>query len=274
MEIYRFHKGTTPLLISMPHVGTFVPNHIEERLTKQARVLPDTDWHIARLYDFAADLGVSLIAANYSRYVVDLNRPPDNTPLYPGAANTELCPTTLFDGSPIYSEGELPDSEEIRERREQYWQPYHNQIQTELSRLKTTHGVALLWDAHSICSHVPRLFAGRLPDLSLGTNSGLSAAPELAKRLLAIAESADDYTAVLDGRFKGGYITRHYGRPDAGIHAVQLELVWATYMQEVAPFSFEEERAASIRPVLRRLLESALNWAEETQPVAVPESLL
>jgi N-formylglutamate deformylase len=260
MEIYQFTAGRTPLLISIPHAGTHLPPELEPRLTERALALPDTDWHVPLLYDFAAALGAGVLVATHSRYVIDLNRPPDNQPLYPGARNTELVPLTLFDEGPIYWHGAGPDSVEVEERLERYWRPYHERLAAELAALRDRFGVALLFDAHSIRSVVPRFFEGRLPDLNLGTGNGTSAAPDLAEILLEIASGSADYCAVLNGRFKGGYITRHYGRPDQGVHAVQLELSQRTYMEEEPPFAFRDDLAAGIQPVLRRLVQAMADW--------------
>lgn len=260
MEPYRFTTGSAPLLVSMPHVGTHLPTDIAARMNPAARALSDTDWHVDRLYDFLDQLGASVIAANHSRYVIDLNRAPDDRPLYPGASNTELCPTTSFDEQPLYRAGQAPDAAEVALRRRFAWQPYHDRLRQELEALKARHGLALLWDAHSIRSRVPRFFEGRLPDLNLGTGGGVTADPDLLARLAASA-GAGNYNCVANGRFKGGYITRNYGRPAAGIHAVQLELSQITYMDEDPPYGFREDLAAGIRPLLRRLLETALDWA-------------
>ncbi len=263
MEVapFLFRAGRIPLLVSMPHVGTHIPADIAAVLTDEALAVPDTDWHVDRLYDFLDDLGASVIAATHSRYVVDLNRAPDGADLYPGRHTTELCPTTGFFRQPLYRDGRLPDDAEIARRVDAYWQPYHTALAAELERLRSLHGLALLWDAHSIASEVPRFFEGRLPDLNLGTNGGASCDPALAARVMTVAEAAQGYSAVLDGRFKGGYITRHYGRPDDGIHALQLELSQRTYMEEGAPFTFREELADQVRPVLRAMLEAAVAWA-------------
>ena len=263
MDPYRFIPGESPLLVSMPHVGTHVPEEIAARMTEPALSLPDTDWHVDRLYDFLGDLGASVIAATHSRYVIDLNRDPAGKPLYPGASETELCPTTMFDSGAIYLEGGAPDAAEVARRRETVWQPYHDRVSETLAALKARHGLALLWDAHSIRSQVPRFFEGRLPDLNLGSAGGTTAAPELIARLADTAASAaaEGYSHAVDGRFKGGYITRAYGNPGAGIHALQLELSQITYMDENPPYGFRDDLAAQVRPVLRRLLEAALNWA-------------
>jgi N-formylglutamate deformylase len=262
-EPFRFTPGTVPLLVSLPHVGTGVPPEIEARLTGAARALPDTDWHVDRLYDFLGELGASVLAATQSRYVVDLNRAPDDAPLYPGASNTGLCPAATFGESPIYLDGRAPGAEEIAARRETYWRPYHDRLAATLDEMRARHGTALLWEAHSIRSRVPRFFAGRLPDLNFGTGGGVSADPGLLARLAAVAEAAQGYSHALNGRFKGGYITRTYGDPTGGVHAVQLELSQITYMDEEPPYNFREDLAAGIRPVLRRLLETALAWAGE-----------
>jgi N-formylglutamate deformylase len=261
MDVFRFTPGTTPLLVSMPHAGTHVPERLAVRMNDSARTVPDTDWHVDRLYDFLEDLGASVIQATHSRYVVDLNRPPDSAPLYPGAANTGLCPTEQFDGAPIYRPGQAPEDAEVQERLKLFWRPYHDRLSAELRALKARHGVALLYEAHTIRSRVPRLFDGRLPDINLGTADGASAAADLAALLLATAAKSDTYSSVLNGRFKGGYITRHYGRPEEGFHAVQLELTQLTYMDEDPPFGFRDDLAAGIRPVLRAIIQSMLGWA-------------
>lgn len=261
MDIFRFTPGTTPLLVSMPHAGTHVPERLAVRMNDGARTVPDTDWHVDRLYDFLGDLGASVIRATHSRYVVDLNRPPDSAPLYPGAANTGLCPTEQFDGAPVYRPGQAPEDAEVQERLKLFWRPYHDRLSAELQALRARHGVALLYEAHTIRSRVPRLFDGRLPDINLGTADGASAAADLAVLMLATAETSNRYSSVLNGRFKGGYITRYHGRPAEGIHAVQLELTQLTYMDEDPPFAFRDDLAGMVRPVLRAIVESMIGWA-------------
>jgi N-formylglutamate deformylase len=265
---FRFTQGTRPLLISMPHVGTHVPPALAERLTVEARQVHDTDWHLERLYDFANALGASVLVATHSRYVVDLNRPPDNQNLYPGQDTTGLCPVDTFDKTPVYARADVPDDREIMARCNAIWQPYHQQLQTELERLKAAHGTVVLWDAHSIRSVLPRFFEGKLPDLNLGTANGASCDPELARTLLCIGEAATGYQAVLNGRFKGGHITRQYGRPLEGVHAVQLEMTQCSYMQEAMPFDYLPEQASKVQPHLRAMLEAALNFAESRGAVA------
>jgi N-formylglutamate deformylase len=266
MNLYSFHPGTTPLILSMPHVGTDLPPAIADRLTPEARSLPDTDWHVDRLYAFAEALGAGILKATQSRYVVDLNRAPDGKALYAGASNTELVPTTTFEDRPIYRVGQGLGEGEAEERRARYWQPYHDRLAAELDRVRSRFGMALLFDAHSIRSQCPRFFEGRLPDLNIGTGGGASADPLLAEKLLAIAAVATPYSSVLNGRFKGGYITRHYGKPAEHIQAVQLELAQIAYMDEDAPYTFRCELAERLRPTLRCLLLALLEWARARQP--------
>lgn len=260
MDLFRFREGTAPLLVSVPHDGRHVPDAIAARMTEAARRIPDTDWHVARLYDFAHELGASVIEATHSRYVVDPNRDPKGSALYPGADNTEICPLQTFDLKPIYLDGETPDEAEVQERIATYWRPYHGRVAAELDRLRATFGVVVLFDAHSIRSRVPRFFDGVIPDFNLGTASGASADGGLARRAFAVLDGARGYSAVLDGRFTGGYITRHYGDPTNGVHAIQLELSQATYMNEAYPFDYRPELAEKIRPVLRCLIETIVDW--------------
>ena len=259
---FRFRAGTRPLLISMPHVGTHVPAALAIRFTDEARHVPDTDWHLERLYDFADALGASVLVATHSRYVIDLNRPPDGASLYPGQSVTGLCPIDTFDNTPIYAAGDVPDEAEIAARREAIWHPYHQQVTTELARLKATHGIAALWDAHSIRSVLPRFFEGKLPDFNLGTGRGTSCDSALAHAVFGIAQQAAGYTSVLNGRFTGGYITRHYGQPTQNVHAIQLEMTQSSYMQERLPFDYLPELALRVQPHLRHMLEAVMHFAK------------
>lgn len=260
MDLYRFQPGTTRLLVSIPHAGTFLPPSLAARMTTPARALPDTDWHVDRLYDFLGDLGASALVATHSRYVVDLNRPADDTSLYPGLTETGVCPAQTFDGEDIWQPGEAPDVAETAGRIAQYWQPYHDRLRLEIDTLRARHGSVVVWDAHSIRSRVPRLFAGELPVLNFGTNDGLSCDADLSGRLLGRALGASRYPAVLDGRFKGGHITRAYGDPARNVHAVQLELAQRSYMDEES-CEFLPEAAAEIRAVLRDLVAIAAGQA-------------
>jgi len=261
-KTFEVRRGTDALLISMPHTGTLLPPDMSARLTDAARALPDTDWHMERLYDFVDGLGASVIVARYSRYVIDLNRPRDDTSLYPGQETTGLCPVDTFHREPLYAKGQQPDAAEIQRRIEEYWDPYHAALRSELDRMRARHGRVVLWDAHSICSVLPRFFEGRLPDLNLGSSSGTACDTGLAQLVMEIARNHPRYSAVLDGRFKGGYITRRYGRPTEGIHAIQLELAQLTYMQEEYPYSFDERLAATLRPMLIQMLRETLRWLQ------------
>lgn len=261
---FTFTAGPAPLLVSIPHAGTHVPDDLLARMTPAAQALPDTDWHLGRLYDFLADLGANVLAANWSRYVIDCNRPPDDAPLYPGARGTGLYPVTLFDGSPVYSDGTEPDAADKATRLDTVWRPYHETLDLTLARLQAEHDYALLFDAHSIRSVVPALFDGRLPDFNVGTNGGMAAAAVLEAAMTRVYAAADDYTTTCNGRFKGGYITRRYGAPKNHIHAVQLELAQVTYMDEDPPFAYRDDRAARVQPVLRDALAAMLDWGRRT----------
>jgi N-formylglutamate deformylase len=255
---HTLHRGSTPLLVSLPHVGTLIPEALQALFVPRALAVEDTDWCLETVYDFAHELGASVLVPQYSRYVIDLNRPPENAPMYPGANNTELCPTRFFTGEPLYRPGCEPGPAQVAERLATYWRPYHDALAGELARLKAEHGHALLWDGHSIKSQLPWLFDGRLPDLNLGTVNGSSCAPALRQSLMDVLASQSSYSHVTDGRFKGGWITRHHGRPQDGIHAVQLEQCWSTYMLEAPPFEPDPARLAALRPVLRALLQAML----------------
>ncbi|HRG14638.1 MAG TPA: N-formylglutamate deformylase [Pseudomonadota bacterium] len=258
MDIVSVHRGSSPLIVSCPHDGSFIPDAIGARMTPRARLAPDTDWHISRLYDFARDeLGASMLVPAHSRYVVDLNRPPDGVALYPGRRETGLVPTVRFDGEPVYLDGQEPDADEIRARVERYWRPYHEALAAEIARVHAEHGRVLLWEAHSIRSVVPMFFDGRLPDLNVGTADGAAAGPALTARLRTVLEAQTDYTHVINGRFKGGYITRHYADPARGIEAVQLEMAQCCYMDEDR-FAYRDALAARLQPRLNALLAAAL----------------
>ena len=263
MKHFILHRGSAPLLVSLPHDGTAIPDAIARRMTPAALRVPDTDWHVGQLYAFAEELGASLIAPRWSRYVVDLNRPPDGHALYPGRSETALVPVDTFAGEPIYRDGEIPDADEIAGRVQDYWRPYHHALQEELQRLHARHGGVVLWDGHSIRSRVPMFFEGRLPDFNLGTAGGTSCSPPLQERLAAVlrehagGDGVHGHDHVVNGRFKGGYITRHYGRPESGIDAVQLELAQCTYMDEDG-FEFRPARAAGVQRVIRALLQTCL----------------
>jgi N-formylglutamate deformylase len=259
--VFTLHRGGMPLLVSLPHVGSAIPEDQRTRYVERALAVEDTDWHLDQLYSFVRELGASLIVPRHSRYVIDLNRPPEDAPMYAGVNNTELCPTRFFTGDPLYRDGMAPDAREISRRRETFWRPYHDALDEELARLKAAHGFAILFDGHSIKSELPWLFEGRLPDLNLGTVDGASCAPSLRSALVKVLEAQTAFTQVVDGRFKGGYITRQRGRPREGIHAVQLEMCWSSYMAEQPPFQVDPGRAATLLPVLQALVRAMLAWA-------------
>ena len=257
-DTYTLHRGAAPLLVSLPHDGSEIPAAIAARMTDAARAVPDTDWHVSRLYAFARELGASMLVPRYSRYVVDLNRPPDDTSLYPGQNTTGLCPALQFSGAPVYREGRTPSSDEIGERVQHYWQPYHAALREELARIRARHGHAVLWEGHSIKgSELPFLYDGRLPDFNLGTAAGNSCSPALQERLEAVLAAQAEYDWVANGRFKGGYITRHYGDPATGIDAVQLEISQRIYMDETT-FEYDADKSRGAQAVIARLLQAAL----------------
>ncbi|SUW64358.1 Predicted N-formylglutamate amidohydrolase [Buttiauxella agrestis] len=259
---FNFSRGKLPLLVSIPHAGTALTPEVESSLSDAARPLPDTDWHIPKLYEFAHALGASVIVGNYSRMVIDLNRPADDKPLYT-TATTGLYPETLFDGTAVFIPGKEPNTPQRKAALDTIWQPYHQQLQSELERMKAEHGYALLFDAHSIASHIPRLFDGKLPDLNFGTNGGKSCDELIEEHLVACAASQNQFSWVANGRFKGGYITRAYGQPSQGVHAVQLELAQCNYMDEQPPFAWREERAEKLQPLLEQFIRSMLSSAQQ-----------
>jgi N-formylglutamate deformylase len=258
MDTFSLKRGNTPLLISLPHNGSHIPDELARRMHPQARRSPDTDWHVAQLYEPLAEaLGASVIKPVASRYVIDLNRPADGQALYPGRRETGLVPTIGFDGEPLYLDGQEPDAAEIQGRIERWWQPYHAALAGEVARLKAEHGRAVLWEGHSIRSHVPMLFEGRLPDFNLGTADGASCDADLQWHLTNVMEAQTRYDFVVNGRFKGGYITRHYGKPSEGIQTVQLELSQCQYMDEDS-FAWDAAKAAGVQDTIRQLLRQCL----------------
>ena len=258
-DVYSLHAGESPLLISVPHDGREVPDEMLSVMTRRARALPDTDWHVGRLYDFCKANGASLLAARYSRYVVDLNRSADDEALYAGKPSTGLCPTETFAGDAIYEDGQAPGARDRDARIVRYWLPYHAALAAELERIRARHGYALLWDAHSIASVVPRLFEGELPELNLGTNSGQSCPLQVAEAVERVARQSP-YSTVSNGRFRGGYITRHYGQPEAACYAIQMELSQRCYMDE-SSLRYHPKRAAALGETLRRLLHTFVETA-------------
>ena len=259
MSFVEVVRGDSPLVLGLPHTGTDVPDDCLERLNDNGRALADTDWHIDRLYTGLVQ-DVTCVRMTIHRYVIDVNRDPSGESLYPGQNTTGLCPLTDFGGASIYLDGQEPDAAEIERRRLAYHAPYHAALEAEVQRVKAIHGFAVLYDCHSIRSHIPFLFDGTLPDFNIGTHSGASCDPAVAGSILALCEGAPEYTASLDGRFKGGWTTRHYGQPAKGVHAVQMELAQSTYMLERAPWDYVEARAERTRVLLKAILETLSTW--------------
>ena len=257
---YDLITGNIGVLISMPHNGQLITDDIACAMTATANQVPDTDWFIDKLYDFAQDLGISIIKPNYSRYVIDLNRNIDGINLYPGANSTELCPMTAFNLSPLYLAGKEPNQAEIQRRITHYWQPYHQALTNTLTNMKTQYGKVVLLDAHSILSHVPRFFTGQLPDFNFGSADGQSCSAELIEHIAKL--DLAPYSSVINGRFKGGYITRCYGNPAENIHAIQLELSQRTYMNE-ASAQYNEKKAAKVKEKLQLFVQCLADFAQD-----------
>ena len=268
MTWLELHRGEAPLVVAFPHTGTEIPADIEAGFASPWLARRDADWWIDQLYHFAADLGATTVRTRLSRSVIDVNRDPSGASLYPGQATTELCPTTTFDGEPLYRRGQAPGEAEIARRTETWFSPYHAAVEAELSRLAGRNGKVVLYDAHSIRSRVPRLFEGELPQFNIGTNSGRACDPALTVSVEA-ACAATDLGHVVDGRFKGGWTTRHHGRPEAGVHAIQMELACRGYMDEPGrdptpetwPTAYSRERAEPMRRTLAEVLKACLAFA-------------
>ncbi|MCW2307697.1 formiminoglutamase [Rhodobium gokarnense] len=255
-------RGESCLVLAMPHTGTWLPEEVQGALNDRGRALADTDWHVDRLYaDLVPD--ATIVRANFHRYAIDANRDPEGRSLYPGQNTTGLCPVTDFDGAAIYRDGREPDAAEIERRRRAFHAPYHAALARELERVRDAHGVAVLYDCHSIRSRIPFLFEGVLPDFNIGTNGGLACAAKMETAVAEICASANGYTSVVNGRFKGGWTTRHYGRPEDGVHAVQMELAQSAYLaSEALPFAYDEARAGRIRPHLKTILDTLIALAK------------
>lgn len=261
MDFYKLHRGDTPLLISLPHAGSYIPEDIRARMGQLGKRQPDIDWHTDQLYDFAKEDGAGLLVATHSRYVVDLNRAPADEDLYPGQVKTGLVPTESFEGHALYNRDQAPDALEIQLRAEKYWLPYHTALTTELKRLREKFGYAILYDAHSIAAELPRLFEGRLPDLNLGTAKGKSCAPQIERGVISLMEESG-FSHTVNDRFIGGYITRNYGRPAEHIHALQMELVRGNYLTEDSPpYLYDAEKAEKLQAPLRKIIR----WLARTE---------
>jgi len=264
--------GDGPIILTQPHAGTWLPDDLHRRLQDHALELRDTDWHIPRLYENLLPQA-TIVRTPVHRYVIDVNRPPDNAPMYPGSHGTGLCPLTDFDGQPLYQPGQTPDAAEIQTRLQHWHQPYHAAIAAQIRRLQQRHRKVLVFDCHSIRSHIPALFEGRLPVFNVGSFDDRSCAPQLTAMVAAVCKraaqpgseqpaGAGDLDHVVNGRFRGGYTTRHYGQPAAGVHALQLELAQRAYMQEQPPWHYDAAKADRLRPILREILQQALSWLQ------------
>ena len=255
MSVVDVHQGTSPVILGLPHTGTEVPEDIWVHLNDNGRILADTDWHIHKLYDGLLD-NVTTVRATFHRYCIDANRDPAGVSLYPGQNTTTLIPETDFDGLAIWKDGEQPAEADIADRISRFHKPYHEALAAEIERVKAIHGVAILYDCHSIRSHIPFLFEGTLPDFNIGTDNGKTCAPAIEAAVFGVAKQAEGYTSILNGRFKGGWTTRHYGQPETGVHAIQMELAQSTHLAtEAVPFAYDEAKAARLRSHLKNILQ-------------------
>lgn len=259
MKAVEIHKGSGPVVLGMPHTGLYVPDEVKEALNANGRQLADTDWHIDRLYDGLLG-NATIVRATFNRYVIDANRDPEGISLYPGQNTTTLVPLTDFDGGDIWKKP--PGGEEIEQRRKLFHAVYHEALANEIERVRRENGIAILYDCHSIRSNIPFLFEGKLPDFNIGTNLGATCDPKLEQSVSEICSAAHGYTTVVNGRFKGGWTTRYYGRPEEGVHAIQMELAQSTYLKtETAPFEYDLQKAEKMRMVLQQILETLESFA-------------
>lgn len=259
MKVVEVQSGDSALVLGLPHTGTELPTDIRSQLTPRGQTLSDTDWHVDRLYD-GLQAEATTVRATFHRYVIDANRDPSGTSLYPGQNTTSLVPLTDFDGEPLWLTP--PTAADIEHRRVTFHAPYHAALAREIERVREQHGIAILLDCHSIRSVIPYLFEGTLPDLNLGTDEGRSCAPVLEQRVSEICRAASAYTSVVNGRFKGGWTTRHHRQPTRGVHALQMELAQSTYLKtETAPFEYDLDKASCLRVTLQALLAELLEQA-------------
>jgi len=266
MSVFDVRRGSSPVILGFPHTGTDVPAAIRDRLNDNGKILADTDWHIHDLYDGLLD-DATMVRATFHRYVIDANRDPAGISLYPGQNTTGLIPQTDFDGKPIWKDGEAPTEADIAARLRDFHAPYHAALAAEIARVKSIHGIAVLYDCHSIRANIPFLFEGRLPDFNIGTDNGVTCAPAIEQAVVTATAAAEGYTSILNGRFKGGWTTRHYGKPETGVHAIQMELAQATHLAtEAPPFAYDPAKADRLRihlkGVLTRIEQIALGFAK------------
>ena len=257
MEFLEIKQGLSPLILCFPHTGPYIPDAINDTLNEQGREKADTDWHLHALYDGLAPEATSIRTCIH-RYVIDCNRDPQGKSLYPGQNTTDLVPLTDFDGLPLHKQ--VPTPSQINARLRDFHRPYHTAIETQIERVKAAHGFAIVYDCHSIRSNIPFLFEGTLPHFNIGTNEGKTCAPSIEKAVYTLCEKAQNYSVVLNGRFKGGWTTRHYGLPDTNVHAVQMEIAQRSYMIETTPWTYETNKAQSLRSHLKEILDELTNW--------------
>ena len=268
MKPFDFKEKQGPIVVSIPHAGTYVPEYLYKKLTPTGRAMNDTDWFVDRLFSFVRGMDISFLSANYSRTFIDLNRSPDDKALYGNdTLTTGLCPTISFTGEPLYEKGCEPDALELGVRMERVWKPYHQTLEAALAKRVKAHGYAILLDLHSIKSLLPKLFDGHLPHLNFGTNDGNSASAELIAGLLEHVRENSNYQTTLNDRFKGGYITRHYGHPQKGVHAIQLEMAQKIYMDEddsiTSELRFDTSKALTLQPMLKEMIEVLVHAHDE-----------
>lgn len=254
MSVFKLNIGTSPIIISIPHDGERIPNNIKLKMHDYAHKTPDRDRLISKIFDFHKTENVTRIKSNISRYVIDLNRPVDQKTLYPGQSETELCPTTLFDNRSIYQKSQQPDEKEINERIKHYWQPYHQELRKQIERIQKTHGHCILIDAHSIAPQVPRFFEGTLPDINIGTNNSNSCSISMEKQIEGTLKRQSSFSYVINGRFKGGYITRNYGQPEKQQHAIQFEISQSTYLDSEKFAARGNQLRILIHEIIRNLV--------------------
>lgn len=257
----EIHRGDSPIVLGLPHTGTHVPDDIQARLNTRGQGLDDTDWHIHTLYDGLLP-SATTVRATFHRYVIDANRDPSGVSLYPGQNTTGLVPLTDFNGQDIWDNA--PTDAEVEARRQAFHAPYHAALEAELARVRDLHGIAILYDCHSIRSNIPFLFDGTLPDFNIGTNLGTTCAAQFEAAVQSLCQMADGYSTVTNGRFKGGWTTRHYGRPTEGLHAIQMELAQSTYLtDEAAPWTYDDEKSARLRGHLKTILTTLADLAPD-----------
>ena len=252
MNHIEIKQGTGPIVLAMPHSGTYLPTEIYDKLNDNGKELADTDWHLMELYD-GLQPNAAIVKANFHRYVIDANRCPDGVSLYPGANTTTLCPLIDFVNKPIWQEGLVPTESDIEPRIKLFHTPYHKALHEALQTARSNHGYAIIYDCHSIRSNIPFLFDGALPNLNIGTNDSKSCDSKIEQIAENICKKSS-FSTVTNGRFKGGWTTRHYGKPETDIHAIQMEITQSSYMQEHAPWEYSNEKANILRQTLANIL--------------------